>query len=162
MANEIENQKQLDKQSLEHALSICASFNMRKATRMVTLAFDERLKTIGLRSTQLAILIMVASRGPITMTKLGHEMALTPSTLSRNLKLLSQKNYVNVTKATGRSKAVALTDKGLEIVKKAIPVWQQAQQVFTKHVGEENWTSLLSRLDEMTIVMQKKGPNRKD
>ena len=45
----------------------CACFNLRKATRMVTQLYDDALKPVGIRATQLTVLAATRSAGPISV-----------------------------------------------------------------------------------------------
>ena len=49
----------------------CACFNLRKAARAVTQSYDEALKPIGLRATQLSVLNVIAIEGPAAMSELA-------------------------------------------------------------------------------------------
>ena len=53
--------------------SNCTCFNLRKATRAVTQAYDDALKPSGLRATQFTLLSVVAGRGPSGMTDLADD-----------------------------------------------------------------------------------------
>ena len=75
-------------------LENCTCFNLRKAARAVTQAYDEALKLQGLRATQISILAMLSELGPVTMTNLADQLVMDRTTLTRNLKPLLSDNLV--------------------------------------------------------------------
>lgn len=133
-------------QELAEVLATCASFNLRKASRIVSQAFDESLSGTGLKSTQITVLLVLAVNGPLQMSDLADELVLTPSTLSRNLKPLVRDGFIKLTRAVPRGKIAQITDLGLKTVETAKPMWLTAQTQFLDQIGEDNWAQLRPQL----------------
>ena len=55
-----------DKEMLEN-LDHCICANLRKAARVVTQAYDEVFRPLGLKATQVIILVRVAKAGSLTI-----------------------------------------------------------------------------------------------
>ena len=127
-------------------LSQCGSFNLRKASRAVTQLYDDVLQPVGLRSTQVVVLLTVAASGEINMTRLANELVTSPSTLSRSILPLQRDGYVDVMTDGGRSKMITLTAKGHAKLVEIAPYWQKAQAKFLALVGEDSWQDLSQRL----------------
>jgi DNA-binding MarR family transcriptional regulator len=133
--------------AFEEMVSECACTNFRKASRAVTMLFDETLAPCGLRSTQLAILVAIGLGEPSSLARLARELVMDSSTLARNLKPLEQRGLIAKT-AVGdrRRRAIALTAEGQAVVDRALPLWAEAQRRFVGQFGAERWPQLRSDL----------------
>src|SRR5215475_8730961 len=82
--------------------SNCVSFNIRKAARTVTQLYDERLRPIGIRSTQLSILGKTMALQPLTVTQLAKATLTDRTTLTRNLHLLETQGLIQLERGEDR------------------------------------------------------------
>lgn len=127
----------------------CTCFNLRKAARAVTRAYDDALKPCGLRATQFSLLGVVANRGPATMTELARALVMERTTLTRNLKPLMDLGFLEVVDGPDRRRRpIALTPKGREALDRALPLWRRVQADFADGLGRARWQDLLRGLDE--------------
>lgn len=125
----------------------CACFNVRKAARLVTQQYDEMLQGTGLRATQLSMLVVIARRGPITVSELAEVLVMDQTTLTRNLTPLEKQGLVQRVPGTDRrTRRVSLTPKGLEAVVKALPLWKRAQAKILRTFGETRFERFLGDL----------------
>lgn len=137
------------------AAEACGCLNIRKASRVVTQLFDEALEPIGLRSTQLAILVTVAIHGPASVAKLSRELVMDPSTLARNLQPLLQLELIEKTPGpTGNRKLISLSDSGTEAITRAMPLWEAAQKRLLQHFGSQQWPMFVSFLSQAVAAGQ--------
>jgi len=135
----------------------CACFNVRKAARLVTQQYDEMLQGTGLRATQLSILVVIALKGPITMSELAKVLVMDQTTLTRNLTPLEKQGLVQRVPGTDRrTRRVSLTPKGVTTVVNALPLWKQAQTKVLRTFGQTRFERLLSdlRMFQETAVPQ--------
>lgn len=134
-----------EKSSYENlALSDCVCFNLRRAARLVTRAYDDALRPSGLRATQFSILAVLAHAGTLNMSALAGALSTERTTLSRNLKHLSGKGLVDVTKGKDlRTRRVSITKRGREALNRAIPGWRKAQEETLEALGTPEWAGLL-------------------
>jgi DNA-binding MarR family transcriptional regulator len=135
----------------------CACFNVRKAARLVTQQYDEMLQGTGLRATQLSILVVIALKGPITMSELAKVLVMDQTTLTRNLTPLEKQGLVQRVPGTDRrTRSVSLTPKGVTTVVNALPLWKQAQTKVLRTFGQTRFERLLSdlRMFQETAVPQ--------
>lgn len=139
-------------EACREVLRQCASFNLRKASRVVTQLYDDILQPTGLRSTQVAILVTLAVEGEPSMARLARQLLLSPSTLSRNLRPLEREGLVALNDAGKRGKSVALTQKGRQALRDAFPYWREAQSKFTALVGASTWSKLSRELAKTTTA----------
>ena len=134
----------------------CTCFNLRKAARAVTQMYDEALKPLGLRATQVSALAMISSEGPITMTILAKQMVMDRTTLTRNLKPLIAENMVKVIAGEDRrQREVQLTDFGQLHLDTAIPVWAKVQKSIVTTMGDKNWNTLMLDLRSAVNAVRK-------
>ena len=127
----------------------CTCFNLRKAARAVTQAYDEALKPSGLRATQLQVLNVISLKGPAAMSEIANVLVMDRTTLTRNIKPLIDKGLLkSVAGEDRRQRPIAITTKGKQNLKKALPYWQKAQESFSKRLGMKRFAELLSNLEE--------------
>lgn len=138
-----------NQEELAEVLAMCASFNLRKASRVVSQAFDETLSGTGLKSTQITVLLVLAVNGALQMSELADELVLSPSTLSRNLKPLVRDGFIELRRSVPRGKTAQITEQGLAVVEAAKPLWLTAQTQFLEQVGKDNWALLRPQLSNV-------------
>ena len=137
----------LDQQTCREIVANCACFNFRKASRSVTQLFDQILAPIGLRSTQLVILVTCEAVGPCGLARLVRELVMDRSTVTRNLRPLISQGYLQVTGKSGRAgKSVELTKAGRQALAGAAPFWQEAQGQLLRQLGRERWDRVMADL----------------
>jgi DNA-binding MarR family transcriptional regulator len=133
--------------------SSCVSFNIRKAARAVTQLYDERMRPLGLRSTQLPILGKALVLEPVTVTRLAEATMTDRTTLTRNLRLLEQQGLVQVERGDDRrERAVRLTNRGREVLAQVYPIWQAVQAEVARRFGSERLARLLAELSALSEV----------
>lgn len=148
-----EERNDLDLNMLSEAARVCACSNFRKASRAVTQLFDTMLQPVGLRSTQLVILLGVAVHEPVSIASLARELVLDRTTLRRNLNPLEKAGLVQfVHPPESRTSLVELTSKGRQMLSKSVPLWHRAQTRFVEAVGEKKWKELREGLEHTVRV----------
>lgn len=144
----------LDKRS---ELENCVCFNLRKAGRVITQIYDEKLRSCGLRSTQISILIVVAIMESSTITCLANMLVMERTTLTRNLKPLEKQELITIEHGSDlRKRVVKLTDKGYDIFEKVLPLWEEAQTFITEELGLTKRNDLLNNLSDLIAIGDKK------
>jgi len=120
-----------------HVGESCLCFNLRKAARAVTQAYDDALRDTGLRSTQFTLLTLLLGYGAMAMHELAEVSGTDRTTLTRNLALLARSGYVRsvADPAAGRTRRTELTDSGRDAVRAALPKWEAAQGELTDKLG---------------------------
>lgn len=135
-----------DPAQCQQILRSCGSFNLRKASRAVSQLYDGYLQPCGLRSTQVALLAMLAAEAGQSAGQLARGLVVSSSTLSRNLGPLQRDGLVERIAQPGRRAALRLTTAGEQRLLDAVPLWHAAQEKFTKLVGVQAWGELNRRL----------------
>jgi DNA-binding MarR family transcriptional regulator len=90
-----------------------------------------------LRITQYSLLATVDRHGSVPMTDLATMLSMDRTTLTRNLTPLQRDGLVSLRLAGhGRTKLVAMTERGRRRLLEAFPYWDGAQKRFKEAVGE--------------------------
>ena len=110
-------------------VATCLGYQTRKLARAVTRLYNDRLRPLGLNLTEMNLLAAIAAQGSVQPARLGRAMALEKSTLSRNSSRLVERGWVEVRdNPDGRGVLLALTAHGNQMLLRAVPAWEQAQQ----------------------------------
>ncbi len=116
----------------------CLGFRLRLLDRITSRIFNQELQPLGIRHTQLILLVALQKLGQTTPIRLGKWLSIEKSTLSRNLKLLRQLQFVSgADPEDPQSTALQITDKGAELLCRALPLWENAQRKTSQLFGED-------------------------
>ncbi len=127
----------------------CTCFNLRKAARAVTQAYDKAMKPSGLRATQFALLTMVAKLGPVGIKDLAKALVMDRTTLGRNLNVLSDRGLLEIGEGEDRRyRPITITARGQEALDLALPLWEQAQTRIANGFGHDRLAGFLGDLGE--------------
>lgn len=125
----------------------CACFNIRKASRAITQFYDGMLQSSGLRVTQFTLLVVLASAGSVTITRLGQMLVMDRTTMTRNLKPLVNQGLITIEAGQDqRTRVATLTASGRDALAKAFPLWEKAQTSVVTRLGRKRWSTLLDDL----------------
>ncbi len=126
----------------------CVAVRARMLSRVVTAVYDEALRPLGLRVSQLNILVAVALNGPMRPAEISRLLYLEQSTLSRNLSVLRRQGWL-ATEAgeDDRSQTIAITRKGVALLEKARPPWKQAERKIRKLLSPQGVDALVDVVD---------------
>ena len=131
-------------------LAVCVCLRLRKASRLVTRTYDDVLRPVGLRSTQLPILIILSLTHSAPMSVLADQLVMDRTTLSRNLRPLEERELVEIVAGEDkRTREVKLTIQGQEAVAKAIPLWDKAQGYAVEALGKSGRQALHDSLSQL-------------
>ncbi len=116
----------------------CIAVRWRLLNRVITNFYDDALRPLGLKISQLNILIVTARLGLARPAQVCEILQLDVSTLSRNLKPLEAHGWLEVVpEEDARSQPFRLTAQGKRLIEKAVPAWEEAQHRATELLGEE-------------------------
>ncbi|MBU3176628.1 MarR family winged helix-turn-helix transcriptional regulator [Clostridium estertheticum] len=134
--------------------SACSCINLRRASQSITEVYDEMLTSSGLKISQYLLLNNVKRLGPVSVSNLALEIRLDRTTIVRNLKSLEARDFIIDVAAKGaRNRQLKLTDKGLEILGLASPLWLKAQNFIKRYLGEEDMNTLTKLLSKIEALM---------
>ena len=128
----------------------CCCFNLRKVMRAVTQFFDRYLEGIEIRSTQFTLLVALSSLNAKTLTEIAENLVMVRTTLTRNLKPLEKMELITTIEPLDkRSKAYILTEKGKDLVNKAVPLWEEAQNSIVHSLGDDKYNKIVQELADI-------------
>jgi DNA-binding MarR family transcriptional regulator len=131
----------------------CVCATLRKATRALTLLYDDYLRPSGLRVTQYSLLRNVLAREPVGVNRLAGATVTDRTTLTRNLRILERSGLIRIRAGEDRrAREVMVTPKGREVVAKANPCWERAQAYVLAQIGDEHWDILREELATMIAL----------
>src|SRR5947209_16089494 len=129
--------------SIDRISRTCIAVRLRLLNRVVTNLYDDALRPLGLKVSQLNILIVTARLGLARPAQVCEILQLDASTLSRNVKPLQAHGWLEVVPAEdARTQPFRLTPQGRRLIEKAVPAWKEAQQQATELLGNEGITLL--------------------
>src|SRR6201982_3755793 len=116
----------------------CIAVRLRLLNRVVSNFYDDALRPLGLKVSQLNILIVTAKLGLARPAQVCDFLQLDTSTLSRNVKPLQAHGWLEVVPGEdARAQPFRLTAQGKRLIEKAVPAWEEAQHRATELLGNE-------------------------
>jgi DNA-binding MarR family transcriptional regulator len=145
-----------DRDRIAQLASTCAGINLRRAARAITNHYDQIFsEACGLRVTQIPTLVKLYLAGPQTIHELAERLELDRTTLSRNLRILEEAGLVCIEPGEDqRTRLVSLTQSGMTMLLKVLPVWEDTQRQIVAKLGEERFRTLLTQLSEVAEHLQ--------
>ena len=124
----------------------CVGVRLRLLNRVVTKLYDDALRPLGLKVSQLHILVVTAKLGVAQPQKVCDLFQLDASTLSRNVERMRARGCLEVVPgADARTQSIRLMPQGRRKLEQAFPAWEQAQQQAEELLGESG-VALLAKL----------------
>jgi DNA-binding MarR family transcriptional regulator len=140
--------------SIDTIARTCIAVRLRLLNRVVTNLYDDALRPLGLKVSQLNILIVTAQLGLARPAQVCDILQLDASTLSRNVKPLQAHGWLEVVPdEDARAQPFRLTPRGKRLIEKAIPAWEEAQRQATELLGDEG-SGLLDRAAKKVSMSQ--------
>jgi DNA-binding MarR family transcriptional regulator len=123
----------------------CIAVRLRLLNRVVTNFYDDALRPLGLKVSQLNILIVTAKLGLARPAQVCDILQLDASTLSRNVERMRAHDWLEVVPdEDARAQPFRLTPQGKRLIEKAVPAWEEAQRQAKELLGDEG-IALLDR-----------------
>ena len=124
--------------SIDTISRTCVAVRLRLVNRVVTNFYDDALRPLGLKVSQLNILVVTAKLGLARPAQVCDLLQLDASTLSRNVRPLQAHGWLEVVPdEDARAQPFRLTPQGRRLIEKAVPAWEEAQRRATELLGGE-------------------------
>jgi DNA-binding MarR family transcriptional regulator len=115
----------------------CVAVRLRMLNRVITNIYDNALRSLDLKVSQMNILVAAAKMGTVRPLEVCEYLHLDVSTLSRNVERMRARGWLEVVPDEDRrSQPFQLTSKGWKLLEKAVPAWREAQQQVTRVLGD--------------------------
>jgi DNA-binding MarR family transcriptional regulator len=123
----------------------CVAVRLRRLNSVITNIYDDALRSLALKVSQMNILVAAAKMGTARPMEVCEHLHLDVSTLSRNVERMKARGWLEVVPdEDGRSQPFRLTPKGKRLIEKAVPAWEEAQRRASELLGNEG-ISLLDK-----------------
>lgn len=116
----------------------CISVRLRLLNRVITNLYDDELRPLGLKVSQLNILVATAKLGVAQSAMICNLLKLDTSTLSRNLERMRERGWVEIVPSEdARYQPFQLTEQGTKLLRRAFPAWERAQEKACELLGPD-------------------------
>lgn len=133
----------MENPAIDTIVRTCVAVRLRALNRVITNLFDKALRPLGLKISQLNILVVAAKLRLAPPGKVCEILQLDTSTLSRNVERMRSKGWLEkVPGKDARMRPIQLSARGTKLLERAIPAWQQAQRQALELLGETGNTLL--------------------
>ena len=124
--------------ALDDMAHSCLALRLRLLNRVVTNLYDEALRPLDLKISQLNILVVTAKLGLAQPAKVCDILQLDSSTLSRNVERMRARGWLEaVAGEDARRQSFRLTAQGRKLLARAVPAWDRAQRRAAEVLGDE-------------------------
>jgi DNA-binding MarR family transcriptional regulator len=130
--------------------SLCACASLRRTSRAVCHLYDLVLAPTGIRSTQFSILKAIFEAGEVAHCDLARLFVASEETFSRRLASARRAGWVRMTVDARRRRLYRLTDEGRQVLDRATPYWERAQDRMRRELGELDWSLLAEFAERLT------------
>ncbi len=123
--------------------SECLAVRIRLLNRTVTNIFDEALRPLGVKVSQLNVLMVVAKLGPVSPGAVARRLNMEKSTVSRNVDRMRTRGWLKVSDGdSGRKQILELGSAGRKLIEKSVPLWKKAQAQTEAVLGQQGARSI--------------------
>src|SRR5919205_812544 len=106
--------------SIDTIARTCIAVRLRLLNRVVTNLYDDALRRLGLKVSQMNVLVLTAKLGLARPAQVCDLLQLDPSTLSRNVERMRAQGWLEVVPdEDARTQPFRLTTQGRRLIEKA-------------------------------------------
>jgi DNA-binding MarR family transcriptional regulator len=132
--------------------------NFRRASRALTQLYEEAIRPLGLRASQLTILQALSRAGEVSQGQLGEMLAMDSTSLTRTLAIMRRQGWIVERRGEDRRERWLRLAKGGETkLSRVLPIWEKVQSRLRRQLGEEAWNNLLQLTYQVTGLVTTQG-----
>jgi DNA-binding MarR family transcriptional regulator len=132
--------------------------NFRRTARALTRLYEDAIRPLGLRATQLTILQVLSRAGEVSQRQLGEMLAMDSTSLTRTLAITRRRGWIAQRSGEDRrERLLRLSSAGEKQLKRVLPVWEKVQSRLRRQVGEQAWDQLLQLTHQVTRMVTSQG-----
>ena len=119
----------------------CIGVRARLLNRVVSRVYDDALRPLGLRTSQLNILVVAARKGLVRPAQVG----------SRNVDRMRTRGWSEVIEdeKDARAHRLRVSAKGRRLIEKASPAWEAARREVKNLLGQEEVAALVRAAEKV-------------
>lgn len=127
-------------QEMRTIAETCAATRLRALTRFVSGVYDELLRPLDLKVSQLNILVLLITLDSARPAQLCELLCLDASTLSRNVDRMRARGWLELIESQedARAHSVRVSEAGKELLQKAAPLWKRGQEKVEAALGKQS------------------------
>jgi DNA-binding MarR family transcriptional regulator len=132
------------------------SYQLHRAGHAVAHAMDEQLRSLGITSTQVLVLIFIDRYPDVTGAQLANFSAVTPQTMHRTIIALEKRGLINRSRKTGNNKSsyISITSLGAKTLGEAEKRVRVVQDVAIDQLQPEEVQTLYDLLQKYESVFR--------
>ena len=128
----------------------CIAVRLRMLNRAVTNIYDDALRPLGVRVSQMNILVAAGMVDIARPAEICEQLHLDVSTLSRNVERMKSRGWLEVIHGEDRrAQPFRLTPAGRRLLEKALPKWETAQQQAMGILGDSIFDGLEDAIERL-------------
>ncbi len=129
----------------------CIAVRMRLLNRVVTKMYDDALRPLGIKTSQLNIMVVTARLGLARPAQICDRLKMDISTVSRNVDRMRAKGWIEVVddEQDARAHQFRLSAPGRQLLEKARPAWEKAQAKVKKLLGQSGVEALVGAAERV-------------
>lgn len=122
----------------------CLCLHLQRAARAIGRRFDDALRPVGLTHGQYSLLISLNRPEPPRIGDVARLLAMDRTTLTANVKPLERRGLLTVSPdpKDKRSRRLALTDAGRDLLSQAVPIWRHTHDVVDRLLSGDGTDTL--------------------
>ena len=124
--------------------TVCACANLKRASRAICHLYDLVLSPTKVKVTQFTILRTIAEAGEIAHCDLARQAIGSEETFSRRLASARRRGWVVMRLGERQRRIYRLSESGEQVLRKAMPYWERAQDRMRRELGDNEWQTMLS------------------
>ncbi|MGY3212027.1 MarR family winged helix-turn-helix transcriptional regulator [Mucilaginibacter sp. HD30] len=130
------HQEEITKLFAEINPMVCFNSRVKMLNRMLTTIYDKAFKPFGLNGNQFTLLLFIGKTRITNQKKIADMLMINFSTVSRDISKLQDTGWVICDKGSdARNAQISLSDTGLSLLKRALPVWQAINNKLDQLIG---------------------------
>jgi DNA-binding MarR family transcriptional regulator len=132
--------------------------NFRRTSRALTQLYEDALRPLGLRATQLTILQVLSRAREVSHGQLGEMLTMDSTSLTRTLAIMRREGWIAERRGEDRRERwLRLASAGKRQLRRALPVWEKIQSRLQRKLGKQAWNNLLQLTHQVTRVVTTQG-----
>jgi DNA-binding MarR family transcriptional regulator len=116
----------------------CICLHAQRAARALARRFDKALKPFGITNGQFSLLMSLNRPEPPPLSSVADLLAMDRTTLTAALKPLERDGLLKVipSEKDRRARLLLLTEAGLDVLARALPVWKSEHEALDKEMPQ--------------------------
>ena len=138
----------------------CLCLHVQRAARALSRRFDCAFRPIGITGGQFSLMMSLNRQTPARIAAVAALLAMDRTTLTANLKPLERRGLLSIAvdAEDRRSRTLALTPKGHQLLAAAVPIWKRTHAEIERRIDSSDPDRL--RVDLRALALSElKGTN---